>query len=168
MRSIKGEEQQAIKRGKLPFKQKLICVCPEGKEFPWKPHTGQSYHSTSNTFKTITVSHTPPVSLPKTHKKTHPHRHRDRYRYQTHTRRLEQILRFPFAPPSAHLTYLVFNAQTKPHVKKNPHSCANHMSHFNERMPKGISWHQPNDQATARVGKCSTPKLKITKPMLQL
>lgn len=42
------------------------------------------------------------------------------------------------------------------------------MSPFNERMPKGISWHQPNDQATARVGKRGKLMVKITKPMLQL
>ena len=72
MGSIKGEKQQAIKGGKLPFKQELIRLCPQGKEFP-KPHTGQSYHSTSNTLNPITVSHTRPVSLPNTHTHTHIH-----------------------------------------------------------------------------------------------
>ena len=55
----------------------LIRQCPQGKEFPWKPHTGQSYHSTSNTFMPASLSpalrlcethtHKPSLSLSLTH-----------------------------------------------------------------------------------------------------
>lgn len=43
-------------------------------------------------------------------------------------------------------------------------TCPNSM----KKMLKGISWHQPNVQANAHVGKRIKPKLKITKPTLQL
>lgn len=46
------------------------------------PHTGQSYHSTSNTFNPITISHS-----------THTHTHR----CETHTSRSEQTLCFSFS-----------------------------------------------------------------------
>lgn len=49
--------------GEVAFKLGLIHQFPQGKEFPGKPPTGQSYHNTPNMFNLITVSHTHPVSL---------------------------------------------------------------------------------------------------------
>lgn len=146
--NIKGKKQQAIKRGKLPFKQELFCSSPQGKEFPWKPHTGQSYHSTSSTFNCIAISHTLPVSLTNTHMQI----------FNTH-----QLVRRDFCCFTRCLLYTDKNTHIK---RKNCHP--KRMSLFNERMPRGISWHQPNDQATAHAGKCDQLKLTIIRPTLQL
>lgn len=143
--NMKGKKQQAIKRGKLPFKQKFRSS-PQGKEFPWKPHTGQSYHSTPSTFNCITISHTLPVSLTNTHANIQ------------HT-------------SASQKRFLLFYTLSFIHRQKHTSKANCHpkrMSLFNERMPRGISWHQPNDQATAHAGKCDKLKLTIIRPILQL
>lgn len=135
---------------KLPFK--LFCPCPQGNEFPWKPHTGESYHSTSNTFNRITVSHTLTVSLPNTHTHTNIEPTPDcqgKLCCFTHT-----LFYLQRRNTHIHMQTVTLTQPTR--------------SPFNERMPRGISWHQPNDQATAHVGKCGILQMKIIKPTLQL
>ena len=132
MVSIKGEKQQAIKRGKLPFKQELICQCPQGKEFPWKPHTGQSYHSTSNTFKPITVSHTRPVSHSNTN--SHTHSHTDCV-ISTHTAGSNKLgFTLPFCPYPSHTFFYTW---TSTHIlEANSHWHQNSMSRFQWKNAK--------------------------------
>lgn len=75
----------------------------------------------------------------------------------------------PSFPHHSH-TLPIFFIDRQKHIKSKPCLAPKPrvLQPFNERMLKGISWHQPNDQASARVGKSGKPESKITQLKSQL
>lgn len=152
---MKGKNQRWHREGSCPLNRSLLVHVPRvrSSQETHIPDRVITVHKTRTAL--CRLSHTHPVFPSK-----HTHSHTDTNIRHTPASQ-NKLCCFTLSLPFIH-------RQKQTLVKKQTVPGVQTASPFNERMPRGISWHQPNNQATAHVGKRVKSKLKIIKPMPQL